>query len=99
MKDSTLLSHPQLEDILITVKNMKLEGKTVLKISHELSRHFAPPNAPRARSWESCYVLQALRILRQRGDLPPSPLNFGQLGKNRYHEALEKIAREQSESN
>lgn len=99
MKDSMLLSHPQLEDILITVKNMKLDGKTVLRISHELSRQFAPPNAPRARSWESCYVLQALRILRNRGDLPPSPLNLGQYGKNRYHEALEKIAREQLESN
>lgn len=93
MKDSTLLSHSQLEDILITVKNMKLEGKTVLKISHELSRRFEPPNSPRAHSWESCYVLQALRILRKRGDLPPSPLKLGQYGKNRYHEALEKIAK------
>jgi len=99
MKDSMLLKHPQLENILITVKKMKLEGQTVLKISHELSRHFAPPNSPRVRSWESCYVLQALRILRKRGDLPPSPLNLGQYGKTRYHEALEKIAREQLGSN
>lgn len=95
MNNSLLLSHPKLEDILITVKNMKADEKTILAISHELSRNFKPPKI-RVHAWETCFVLQALEILRKRGDLPPSSLKIGKDGRKHYHDALEKIAEDRA---
>jgi hypothetical protein len=95
MNDSLVLSHPQLEDILITVKNMKVEGKTVCAIAHELSRNFQPPN-PKITSWQTCFVLQCLEILRKRGDLPKNALKIGKTGRTFYYEALEKIVEERA---
>jgi hypothetical protein len=92
MKDSLLLSHPQLEDILITVKNMKADGKTVLSISHELTRNFKPPKI-RVHAWETCFVLQCLEILRKKGDLPPNVLKVGKTGRTHYHDALSQTAK------
>jgi hypothetical protein len=95
MNNSLLLSHPKIEDILITVKNMKLDGKTVLSISHELSRNFQPPN-PKITAWQTCFVLQCLEILRKRGDLPPNVLKVGKTGRTFYYEVLEKIVEERA---
>ena len=92
MIDPLLLKHPQLEDILITVREMKLSGRTVPKIAHELSRNFKPPD-PHAHAWDERYVFQCFEILRKRGDLPQSVLQTGTSGRAFYHDLLTQVAK------
>ncbi len=98
MIDPLLLKHPQLEDILITVKRMKLAGRTVPKICHELSRNFKPPD-PHAHAWDARYVFQCFEILRKNGDLPQSALQTCISGRSFYHDMLAQVAKNGLRSN
>ena len=93
MTNSELLNHPQLKDILMAVKNMKLEGVAIQKIANALSRNFEPPT-PYRHAWESSFVIQLLEILRKSGELPPSALQVGKIGRVYYHGALLKVRKE-----
>ncbi len=98
MIDPLLLKHPQLEDILISVKRMKLAGKTIPQIAHELSREFKSP-AQHSHAWDERYVFQCFEILRKRGDLPESVLQTGISGRSFYHDMLAQVAKKRLRSN
>ena len=92
MIDPLLLKHPQLEDILISVKKMKLAGKTIPKICHELSRNFKPPDQ-HSRAWDDRFVFQCFEILRKNGALPQPALQTGISGRSFYHDMLAQVAK------
>lgn len=81
-----MFQHPKLEEVLEEVRTQKLEGKTLVKISHELARKF-----PRTH-WETSHVIKCLAVLRERGALPPSPLQDNHPGRGQYHDLLERTA-------
>lgn len=93
MTNPALLSHPQLKDILMAVKNMKLEGVAIQKIANELTRNFKSPT-PKKQAWDTSFVLQCLELLRKSGELPPSALQVGKIGRVYYHGALLKVRKE-----
>jgi len=61
-----ILSHHDLENILLTVKELRLDGWTARRIAGELDRlGFKRP------AWQTQHTLQLIAELRRRGQLPP----------------------------
>lgn len=65
-----VLSHNDLENILLTVKELRLAGMTARKIADELDRLGYKRPAPKD-AWQTQHTLQLIKELRRRGQLPP----------------------------
>ena len=65
-----VLSHNDLENILLTVKELRLAGWTARKIAGELDRLGFKRPAPKD-AWQTQHTLQLIAELRRRGQLPP----------------------------
>jgi len=65
-----VLSHNDLENILLTVKELRLAGWTVRKIADELDRMGYAKPAPKD-AWQVQHVLRLIKELRRRQQLPP----------------------------
>ncbi len=64
-----ILSHNDLEEILLVVKKLRLQGLTARRIASELDRlGYKKPSQVR---WQTFHALQLLAELRRRGELPP----------------------------
>ncbi len=65
-----VLDHNDLENILLTVKELKLAGLPARKIASELDRMgFRRPSPTVA--WQTHHVLNLIQELRKRGELAP----------------------------
>jgi len=95
-----MFEHEKLDEVLEEVRVQKLQGKTLVAISHELARKFLPPPGKGQRgngshhNWDTSHVISCLDVLRKRGDLPPSGLQIEKVGRRQYHDFLEKISKE-----
>lgn len=65
-----VLSHNDLENILLTVKELRLSGMTARKIADELDRMGYKKPAPKD-AWQTQHVLRLIKELRRRQQLPP----------------------------
>lgn len=82
-----VLSHHDLENILLTVKELRLAGWTARKIADELDRLGYKRPAPKD-AWQTQHTLQLIAELRRRGQLPPR----GKMVKAKYRRPAQKPA-------
>ena len=82
-----VLSHHDLENILSTVKELRLAGWTVRKIADELDRMGYKKPAPKD-AWQVQHVLRLIQELRRRQQLPP----HGKMVKVKYRAPAKKAA-------
>jgi len=80
-----VLSHHDLENILLTVKELRLSGMTARKIADELDRIGYKRPAPKD-AWQTQHALQLIKELRRRGQLPP----LGKRVKAQYRRPVQK---------
>ena len=70
-----MIIHPEAEDILKTVLELRQRGLSIPRITHELARRYRSPSsfsdAKRAVGWESDHTIYCLQELRDRGLLEP----------------------------
>jgi len=66
----SILDHNDLENILLDVKKLKLQGLTAKKIASELDRKGDRKPSPTV-TWQTHHVLNLIKELRRRGELPP----------------------------
>jgi len=65
-----VLCHNDLENILLTVKELRLAGWTARKIADELDRLGYKRPAPKD-AWQTQHAIRLIQELRKRGQLPP----------------------------
>jgi hypothetical protein len=65
-----VLCHNDLENILLTVKELRLSGWTARKIADELDRKGFKRPAPKD-AWQTQHAIRLIQELRRRGQLPP----------------------------
>lgn len=82
-----VLSHNDLENILLTVKELRLSGMTARKIADELDRLGFKRPAPKD-AWQTQHVLRLIQELRRRQQLPP----HGKMVKVKYRAPAKKPA-------
>lgn len=66
----SILDHNDLENILLDVKRLKLEGLPARKIASELDR-MGYKRPCRTVRWQTHHVLNLIKELRRRGEIPP----------------------------
>jgi len=66
----SILAHNDLENILLDVKRLKLQGLTAKKIASELDRRGYKKPSPTV-TWQTHHVLNLIAELRKRGEIPP----------------------------
>jgi hypothetical protein len=66
----SILDHNDLENILLDVKRLKLQGFTAKKIASELDRKGYRKPSPTV-TWQTHHVLNLIAELRKRGEIPP----------------------------
>ena len=66
----SILDHNDLENILLDVKRLKLEGLPARKIASELDR-LGYKKPCRTVRWQTHHVLNLIKELRRRGEIPP----------------------------
>lgn len=70
-----MIPHPKAEEILQTVLNLRQQGLSIPKITHELARQYKAPSyysqVKRVVGWESDHVIDCIKELRKRGLLEP----------------------------
>jgi repressor of nif and glnA expression len=84
--EMSILGHNDLENILLDVKRLKLQGLTARKIASELDR-LGYKKPCRTVRWQTHHVLNLIAELRKRGEIPPR----GQF-KAKYQLAEQKIS-------
>ena len=80
-----VLSHHDLENILLTVKELKLSGWTARRIAAELERLGYRKPAPKD-AWQTQHALRLIAELRRRNELPP----LGESVKAKYRRPVQK---------
>jgi hypothetical protein len=80
-----VLSHHDLENILLTVKELRLAGWTARRIASELDRLGYKRPAPTV-AWQTQHSLQLIQELRRREQLPP----LGERVKAQYRRPAQK---------
>jgi hypothetical protein len=66
----SVLAHNDLENILLTVKELRLQGLTARRIAAELDR-LGYKRPCRTVAWQTYHALQLIAELRRRGEIPP----------------------------
>jgi hypothetical protein len=70
-----MISHPEAEEILKSVLELRLKGLSIPKITHQLARQYKAPSSfsgvKRVVGWESDHVIDCIKELRERGLLEP----------------------------
>jgi peptidoglycan hydrolase-like protein with peptidoglycan-binding domain len=82
-----VLCHNDLENILLTVKELRLAGMTARKIADELDRLGYKRPAPKD-AWQTQHAIRLIQELRRRGQLPP----LGKKVKAQYRAPAKKPA-------
>lgn len=71
-----MIIHPQAEEILQRVLELRRQGLSIPKICNQLAREFSSPstfsNCKRVVGWESDHVIYCIQELRKRGLLEES---------------------------
>lgn len=66
----SILAHNEHENILLDVKRLKLQGLTARRIAAELDR-LGYKKPCKTVTWQTHHVLNLIKELRRRGELPP----------------------------
>ena len=82
----SVLDHNNLENILLDVKRLKLQGWTAKNIASELDRMGYKKPSPTV-GWQTHHALKLIAELRKRGEIPPR----GQF-KAKYQLAEQKLS-------